>query len=92
MQQQQHSKDGISPSISSVTGSPTKRKPTQTERNPKELLLSVQTVVKNRTGAVLARQLILKSDHFDTAVNTRLDFNLHGAPNVIAKKNIFFTE
>ena len=34
--------------------------------NPRELLLSVQSVVKNRTGAVLGRQLILKSDYFDT--------------------------
>ena len=63
---------------------------TPTIKNPKELLLSVQSVVKNRTGAVLARQLILKSDHFDTALNTRLDFNLLGAPNFrMADLNIF---
>ena len=35
-------------------------------KNPKDLLLSIQSIVKNRNGAVLARQLILKSDHFDT--------------------------
>ena len=54
-------------------------------KTPTELLLSVQSVVKNIQGSVLARQLILKSDHFDTAVNTRLDFSLHGAPNVCTR-------
>jgi hypothetical protein len=58
---------------------------TSQAKTPKELLLSVQSVVKNRQGSVLARQLILKSDHFDTAVNTRLDFSLHGAPNVCTR-------
>lgn len=60
------------------------------QKSPQDLLLSVQSVVKNRGGSVLARQLILKSDHFDTAVNTRLDFSLFGAPNFrMADLNIF---
>ncbi|KAJ3041179.1 hypothetical protein HK097_002370, partial [Rhizophlyctis rosea] len=50
-------------------------------KNPTDILNAVNSVVKNRTGSVLARQTILKSDHFDTAVNTRLDFYLQGAPN-----------
>ncbi len=67
-----------------------RKKTTTPKHNPKELLLSVQSVIKNRTGAVLARQLILKSDHFDTALNTRLDFNLLGAPNFrMSDLNIF---
>ncbi|TPX51665.1 hypothetical protein SeMB42_g01840 [Synchytrium endobioticum] len=50
-------------------------------RNTKDLLSSISTVTKNRTGSVLGRQLILKSDHFDTALNTQLAFYLQGAPN-----------
>jgi hypothetical protein len=46
-------------------------------KNPKELLLSIQSVVKNRNGSVLARQLILKSDRFDTGI---LVFN--GRPGI----------
>jgi hypothetical protein len=61
-----------------------------TGKTAQDLLLSVQSVVKNRGGSVLARQLILKSDHFDTAVNTRLDFSLFGAPNFrMADLNVF---
>jgi hypothetical protein len=61
-----------------------------TGKTPQDLLLSVQSVVKNRGGSVLARQLILKSDHFDTAINTRLDFSLFGAPNFrMADLNVF---
>ncbi|KAH6576937.1 hypothetical protein BASA62_001115 [Batrachochytrium salamandrivorans] len=55
-------------------------KPTQFH-SPKELLMSVQNVVKTRTGSVLARQIILKSDHFDMGLHSRLDFHLQGAPN-----------
>jgi hypothetical protein len=60
------------------------------DKDPKELLLSIQSVVKNRNGSVLARQLILKSDHFDTGIESRLDFGLQGAPNFrMADLNIF---
>lgn len=59
-------------------------------QNPKELLMSVSTVVKNRSGSVLARQTILKSDHFETGQNARLDIHLQGAPNFrLADLNIF---
>lgn len=34
-------------------------------KNPRELLKMVKGVVKNRTGSVLGRQMILKSEHFD---------------------------
>ncbi|KAI8898833.1 inositol hexakisphosphate-domain-containing protein [Globomyces pollinis-pini] len=58
--------------------------------NPKDLLMAVTQVVKNRTGSVLGRQMILKSDHFDTALNDKLDVHLQGAPNFrMADMNIF---
>ncbi|TPX58470.1 hypothetical protein SpCBS45565_g07990 [Spizellomyces sp. 'palustris'] len=58
--------------------------------DPAELLHSVNSVVKNRNGSVLCRQAILKSDHFDTGLNPRLDFHLQGAPNFrSADLNIF---
>ena len=46
-----------------------------------DLLMSVSTVVKNRSGTVLSRGMILKSDHFDTGVNPKSDIKLQGAPN-----------
>ncbi|KAJ3409888.1 hypothetical protein HDV05_004169 [Chytridiales sp. JEL 0842] len=55
-----------------------------------ELLTSVNSIVKNRTGTVLSRQTILKSDHFDTGVNYNLDFHLQGAPNFrMSDLNVF---
>ena len=58
--------------------------------NPKELLMASTTVVKNRTGAVLGRQIILKSDHFDSGVNEKPDIHLMGAPNFrLADLDIF---
>jgi hypothetical protein len=47
-------------------------------KNPKDLLMSVNAVVKNRTGSVLNRGMILKSDHFETGVNPKLDIHLQG--------------
>jgi hypothetical protein len=59
-------------------------------QDPKDLLMAVTSVVKNRKGSVLGRQMILKSDHFETAINTKLDVHLHGAPNFrMADMNIF---
>lgn len=59
-------------------------------RDPKDLLLAVSAVVKNRTGSVLGRQMILKSDHFETAVNLDIDIHLQGATNFrMADLNIF---
>ncbi|KAL7747907.1 hypothetical protein RI367_006654 [Sorochytrium milnesiophthora] len=56
-------------------------KPATSRGNPNNLSLMVGSVVKNRTGAVLARQTILKSDHFPTGINTSLDMHLQGSPN-----------
>jgi predicted protein tyrosine phosphatase len=59
-------------------------------QDPKQLLMAVSAVVKNRTGSVLTRQMILKSDHFDTGIDAKLDIHLHGAPNFrMADMNIF---
>lgn len=59
-------------------------------QDPKDLLMAVTSVVNNRKGAVLGRQMILKSDHFDTGINSKLDIHLHGAPNFrMADMNIF---
>jgi len=53
-------------SISKTTQQNMKRSKSKIDlKNPKELLSMVAGVVKNRSGAVLARQTILKSDHFD---------------------------
>ncbi|KAI9099760.1 inositol hexakisphosphate-domain-containing protein [Phlyctochytrium arcticum] len=57
---------------------------------PLDVLQAVVSVVKNRSGSVLSRQTILKSDHFDTGFNPRLDFHLQGAPNFrCVELNIF---
>ncbi|KAJ8323879.1 hypothetical protein O5D80_007110 [Batrachochytrium dendrobatidis] len=59
-------------------------------KSPKELLMSVQNVVKTRSGSVLGRQTILKSDHFETGLHSHLDFHLQGAPNFrMADMNVF---
>lgn len=58
--------------------------------NPKDLLMSANALIKNRTGSVLGRQMILKSDHFETGVNPKLDIHLHGSPNFrMADLNVF---
>ncbi|KAJ1570068.1 hypothetical protein HK096_003163 [Nowakowskiella sp. JEL0078] len=49
--------------------------------DPRELLMSVNSLVKNRAGSVLARQTILKNDHFEHTLNEQLDFYIQGAPN-----------
>ena len=59
-------------------------------KSPKDLLMSSQSVVKNRSGSVLSKQIILKSDQFDSGVNAHLDFHLQGAPNFrMADLNVF---
>jgi hypothetical protein len=45
---------------------PTTGRTTTGAKTMQELLTSVNSIVKNRTGTVLSRQTILKSDHFDT--------------------------
>ncbi|KAJ3362184.1 hypothetical protein HDU91_003541 [Kappamyces sp. JEL0680] len=75
---------------SSQTSGQSLRRSVYKFQNPKDLLMSVNAVVKNRTGSVLSRGMILKSDHFETGVNPKLDIHLQGAPNFrMADLNIF---
>jgi hypothetical protein len=57
------------------------------------LIRSVPGVVKTRSGSVLARGMILKSDHYPSGRALQLDINLQGAPNFRAPRqgdlNIF---
>ncbi|KAJ3357018.1 hypothetical protein HDU83_009188 [Entophlyctis luteolus] len=56
--------------------------PISSARNALEKLTAkAASVVKNRTGAVLARSTIIKSDMFEMGLNMHLDFHLQGAPN-----------
>ncbi|KAI8635991.1 inositol hexakisphosphate-domain-containing protein [Parasitella parasitica] len=53
------------------------------------LLKMAPNVVKSRKGSVLARNIILKMDHFSSGTNTNLDFHLQGAPNFrVAELNV----
>ncbi|CEP08320.1 hypothetical protein [Parasitella parasitica] len=53
------------------------------------LLRMAPNVVKSRKGSVLARNIILKMDHFSSGTNTNLDFHLQGAPNFrVAELNV----
>jgi len=45
------------------------------------LIQSVASLVKTRTGSVLSRGMILKSDHYPSGRAMQLDINLQGAPN-----------
>ncbi|KAI9496168.1 inositol hexakisphosphate-domain-containing protein [Zychaea mexicana] len=49
--------------------------------DPRSYLDVVTSLVKTRSGSVLARNTILKMDHFPSGTNTKLDFHLQGAPN-----------
>ncbi|GAA5805134.1 inositol hexakisphosphate-domain-containing protein [Helicostylum pulchrum] len=49
--------------------------------DPFTLLKMAPNVVKTRKGSVLARNTILKMDHFQSGTNTNLDLHLQGAPN-----------
>ncbi|CAL1716907.1 unnamed protein product [Somion occarium] len=46
-----------------------------------QLQRSGPSVVKTRTGSVLSRGLILKTDHYPSGRALDLDLNVHGAPN-----------
>lgn len=46
-----------------------------------QLLRSGHAVVKSRTGSVLSRGFIMKTDHYPSGRALDLDLNLHGAPN-----------
>ncbi|KAG1133218.1 hypothetical protein G6F42_001646 [Rhizopus arrhizus] len=70
--------------------------PNTREKNPNEdsdpfnLLKMAPTIVKKRKGSVLARNTILKMDHFLSGTNTNLDFHLQGAPNFrVADLNVY---
>ncbi|CAO0789328.1 unnamed protein product [Mucor circinelloides] len=57
--------------------------------DPFSLLKMAPNVVKSRKGSVLARNTILKMDHFSSGTNTNLDFHLQGAPNFrVAELNV----
>jgi hypothetical protein len=51
------------------------------DESPRALLNVVTSLVRSRRGSVLARNTILKMDHFPSGTNTKLDFHLQGAPN-----------
>jgi hypothetical protein len=58
--------------------------------DPYTLLKIAPNVVKTRKGSVLARNTILKMDHFSSGTNTNLDFHLEGAPNFrVAELNVY---
>ncbi|KAI8829287.1 inositol hexakisphosphate-domain-containing protein [Chytriomyces cf. hyalinus JEL632] len=46
-----------------------------------DLASKAASIVRNRTGSVLARFTIIKSDFFQQGININLDFHLQGAPN-----------
>lgn len=50
------------------------------------LIRSVASIVKTRTGSVLSRGMILKSDHYPSGKALQLDINLQGAPNFRAPR------
>ncbi|KAL5486072.1 hypothetical protein ACEPAI_7116 [Sanghuangporus weigelae] len=56
---------------------------------------AVHSVVKSRTGSVLSRGFILKTDHYPSGRALDLDLSVHGAPNFRAPKtgnlNVFGT-
>ncbi|KAI8377229.1 inositol hexakisphosphate-domain-containing protein [Choanephora cucurbitarum] len=65
------------------------KKDEETVLDPYSLLRMAPHIVKSRKGSVLARNTILKMDHFLSGTNTNLDFHLQGAPNFrIAELNV----
>ncbi|PCH42051.1 hypothetical protein WOLCODRAFT_119866, partial [Wolfiporia cocos MD-104 SS10] len=52
-----------------------------------QLQRSEPSVVKTRTGSVLSRGFILKTDHYPSGRALDLDLNVHGAPNFRAPRN-----
>ena len=47
-------------------------------KDPLKKLSHANTVVKARSGSVLARGMILKADHFESGVSARLNVHLQG--------------
>lgn len=59
-------------------------------QDPRYLLGAVKNLMRTRHGSVLSRNTILKMDHFEKGVNTKLDFHLQGAPNFrMADLNVY---
>ncbi|EJD06892.1 uncharacterized protein FOMMEDRAFT_75682 [Fomitiporia mediterranea MF3/22] len=60
-----------------------------------QLQRAVHTVVKSRTGSVLSRGFILKTDHYPSGRALDLELSVHGAPNFRAPRtgnlNVFGT-
>ncbi|KAI9453330.1 inositol hexakisphosphate-domain-containing protein [Russula earlei] len=50
------------------------------------LLRSAPSIVKTRSGSVLSRGFILKTDHYPSGRALDLDLNVHGAPNFRAPR------
>ncbi|KAI8984466.1 inositol hexakisphosphate-domain-containing protein [Mycotypha africana] len=77
------------PSIYAKQSNRTSLTPSSTSLEPYSLLKMAPNIVKTRKGSVLARNTILKMDHFSRGTNTNLDFHLQGAPNFrIAELNV----
>ncbi|KAI8638964.1 inositol hexakisphosphate-domain-containing protein [Parasitella parasitica] len=59
-------------------------------QDPRYLLKAVKNLMRTRHGSVLTRNTILKMDHFEKGMNTKLDFHLQGAPNFrVADLNVY---
>ncbi|KAI8971777.1 inositol hexakisphosphate-domain-containing protein [Mycotypha africana] len=70
--------------------SPTSLAQVMESQDPHHLLDIVKNLVRTRHGSVLSRNTILKMDHFEKGVNTKLDFHLQGAPNFrVAALNVY---
>jgi hypothetical protein len=68
-------------------GEGVKKEPAQ---DPRYLLNAVKNLMRTRHGSVLSRNTILKMDHFEKGMNTKLDFHLQGAPNFrVADLNVY---
>ncbi|KZT01378.1 uncharacterized protein LAESUDRAFT_731226 [Laetiporus sulphureus 93-53] len=53
-----------------------------------QLQRSGPSIVKTRTGSVLSRGFILKTDHYPSGRALDLEINVHGAPNFRAPRNV----
>ncbi|KIJ13397.1 hypothetical protein PAXINDRAFT_170473 [Paxillus involutus ATCC 200175] len=64
--------------------------PTREDTQPLDLMVNLKraepSIVKTRTGSVLSRGLILKTDYYPSGRALDLDLNVHGAPNFRAPK------
>lgn len=61
-------------------------RPTYIDSTASHLIHLEKSIVKTRTGSVLSRGMILKSDHYPSGRALQLDITLQGAPNFRAPK------